>query len=234
MLLAVVGGLAGYLLLSVLTPGTPAEVTADPDSLLGPVVPEPVSNGPDSLLGLLALPGLDEQVIPAPVTVRVHALPSEGSALIAETSAPDSLDQLEVSYETPAMTVWRRNGDWYGVKLKDGRPGWIATPQGATFHSLAELIDDSFTYLAEAWDGKLYPEADLLARPVDIPTARDTTGEPVVDVREVRQIDGRLWVRLVLYDQSPCEGDEPKELLEAWVPAWTRAQPTVWFYSRGC
>lgn len=170
--------------------------------------PLPAPGTPDTLLGLVTVP-------------------------------PDSLDPFETkehAYEEKAVTVYRRDGNWYLVGTSKGGRAWLHTSSTGRFFPLEELVVNRLNWLTEAWDTHLRDMPDLNAPAREAPMPRAGGQEVPANVLESRTVGGVLWFRVEVQRDSPCEtGGTPPVIATGWIPAWGRdGKPTVWFYSRGC
>lgn len=208
---------------------------------MGEAPPPPVAtstpirvSGPDSIVAMMAFEQMADGsgLLPAPLHLR--AAPSDSADILATVTRWQDMLSEEVGYEEPGLTVWRLAPPWYLVATRDTIRGWIALPDSARVISLGELFLERLTYLTPAWDGTVRATPAATAATTVTGTMRDD-GEAPVTVHESRLVANRLWLRVSVYDQSPCESlGTPAVVATGWVPAWTGGQPTVWYYSRGC
>jgi hypothetical protein len=150
-------------------------------------------------------------------------------------SDPARMEAKEYGYEESGAVVYAAFDDWYRVGLADGRRAWIRRADAGDWHPVETLLIDRLAYLTDAWDGHLRPAPsdDAPARRVRIYRADED--EFAADVKEVRTVNGRLWLRVAVFAESPCEGGDPAVADEGWLPAYaTGGRLTAWFYSRGC
>jgi hypothetical protein len=131
----------------------------------------------------------------------------------------------EFGYDETGIVVFEKQQDWLRIKSKQGANLWVKLPPGGKFVGLADLLQNTLTYLTkEDWDQRLSPVAGG-QRGAKIKTEL----EPTVRVVGKQLIDGKLWVEVTIFDASPCEVPKPKVISRGWVPA-----RMVWYYSRGC
>lgn len=174
-----------------------------------PIMPPlPAPGTPDTLLGLVTVP-------------------------------PDSLAPFETTehaYEEKAVTVYRREGNWYLVGTSGGGRAWLHTLSAGRFFPLEELVVNRLNWLTEAWDTRLRETPDINAPAPEAPVPRAGGQEVPANVLESRTVGGMLWFRVEVQRDSPCEtGGTPAVIATGWIPAWGRdGKPTAWFYSRGC
>jgi hypothetical protein len=192
-------------------------------------------SGPDSVLGMLVLeqPADGSGLLPGPLQLR--AAPSdEADTVVTVTRWQDVLAE-EVGYEEVALVVWRIAEPWYLIATRDTVRGWVRRPDSSTVVPLAELLPNRLSYLTRAWDGtvRAAPGTGVATRVEGM--ARDEAGETPADVHEARLVEGALWLRVSVFDQSPCEGvTPPRAVATGWIPAYTGGAVTSWYYSRGC
>lgn len=195
--------------------------------------PLPVTGG-DSLLGLMRIGATGEGsgLLPAPLDLRGG--PGREAAVLTTVTRWSDLVAEEVSYEEPAIAVYRVAHPWYLVATRDSVYGWVELPAGGTVVPLVELLPDRLSYLTAAWNGVLHAAPGDGSGTTVEGIVRDH-GEASVEVHEARQVGDALWLRVSVHRESPCEtAGEVEVAAEGWVPAWTRGRPTVWYYSRGC
>lgn len=207
-----------------------------------PPAPPPVAttspltvSGPDSLLGLLRLDGATADgsgLLPGPMHLR--AAPDDEAELLVTITRWQDVVAEEVGYEEPAVAVWRISAPWYLVATSDSVFGWFRAPADAVLVPLAELLGSSLTYLTPDWDGNVYQSPGGSSARTTVPVQRDD-GEASVEVLDTATVDGSLWLKLAVHEESPCFGTiPPRVIAEGWVPAWSSGKLNVWYYSRGC
>lgn len=218
----------------------PCEATADASASDGPL-PSSKPAG-DAWIGLLELPelfgpgetgGLVGAVPRKPVDV--YAEPSATAAVVLRTTDFRDFEHREISYEKGAAVVTEHRSGWVRVTLAgQAKRGWVALNGNRTFHDLAKLLPERQTYLNEHWDRRVWNAVDGGATAMRIP-AREGRPEYPMDVREVRETDSGIWLRVALFAHDPCEGGDSGIATEGWVPAYSQAGRLVaWFHSRGC
>ncbi|HRP08044.1 MAG TPA: hypothetical protein PLL69_06100 [Gemmatimonadales bacterium] len=207
-----------------------------------PAEPPPVAtsspltvSGPDSLLGLLRLggpPADGSGLLPGPMQLR--AAPDDSADVLVTITRWQDLVAEEISYEEPAVAVFRAAVPWYLVAASDSVFGWYHAPEDATMVGVAELLPERLAYLTAAWDGTIHREP-VAGSPIVGITVDRLHGEASIEVLETRMVEGGLWVRVAIHESSPCEGTvSPETIATGWVPAWSRGKLNVWYYSRGC
>ncbi|HEX9895121.1 MAG TPA: hypothetical protein VGA78_14415 [Gemmatimonadales bacterium] len=151
---------------------------------------------------------------------------------------PESLPRFETrehGYEEESVVVYRRQGDWYLVGLRDGGRAWVSEHGLGAFYPLNQLVVNRLNWLTESWDTRLRQVPDLTAPAVEVDVPRARRQETPATVLEARPAGGTLWFRVEVLDTSPCEGGTPRVVATGWIPAWgSDGKPTAWFYSRGC
>lgn len=193
----------------------------------------------DSFLGFLDLRGLLPWPVPDADPILARAAPSEGGAVTLRLTGAEPLLTAAYGYERVGALVVERSADWYRVALQGGASAWIGPGDATDYHELASVLLESLTYLGDGWDGRLYAQPSLQApaRLLDGAWRRvlEQGGEISADVRETTVVDGRLWARLDVFRESPCQADMPAVAESGWVPVVASPdRGAVWFYSRGC
>jgi hypothetical protein len=146
------------------------------------------------------------------------------------------LPYREYGYERPGAEVLERRPGWYRIVLAEGE-GWVAAEQAGDFHGLHALVAENLSFLAPAWDGRLWAEPDRggAARALSPPWRRMMGDKIAVEVGPARRVEGELWFRVEIVWPPPCGSAEPAILTAGWVPAYAASgAPAVWYWSRGC
>jgi hypothetical protein len=216
----------------------------DADS--GSVAPLPGSQpAPGVLIGLLEMPtifgpGETGGIVPAPTprAVPVYAEPGENAPVVARPSKPEDLVFEEIGYEAGAAVVYEQRAGWYRIALADERKrsAWVRAADAGHYTPVAELLPSRLAYLNEHWNGELWSSPEDGARVKRSRKKMDQgRQEYVVDVREARQTDYGLWLKVAIYEENPCEGGQSDIAEEGWIPAYSsKGQLAAWYYSRGC
>ncbi len=189
--------------------------------------------GGDSLLAMMNFdtPPDGTGLLPEPLDLRGG--PSAASPVLVTVTRWSDLEAAETGYEEPSISIYRIADPWYLVSTRDSIMGWVHRPDGATVVPLADLLTDRLTYLTAAWDGMLHDTPGAAGHPVEGLVLDH--GEASVAVLGTRTVHGAEWVHVAVHQHSPCESaTDPTVLATGWVPMWTGARPTVWYYSRGC
>jgi hypothetical protein len=212
----------------------------------GKVAPLPVSKAaPGVLIGLLEMPtifgpGETGGVVQSetPRAVPVYAEPEQDAAVVARPIKPEEVEYREIGYEAGAAVVYEQGANWYRIGLagQNQRRGWVKAADVGSFSAVAELLPSRLAYLNEHWNGELWsaPEAGAGVKRSRL-KKEEGEQEYVVDVRETRQTDRGLWLKVALYEHNPCEGGQSDIAEEGWIPAYSsNGQLAAWYYSRGC
>lgn len=196
--------------------------------------PPLIVTGGDSLLGLMRLAAPPDGSGLFPTPLDLHGAPGDSTPVLTTVTRWSDLVAHEIDYEEPAIAVFRTDHPWYLVETRDSLFGWLRLPDGASVVALVDLLPDRLTYLTPDWDGVLHA-APGVGTGTPVRGAVRHNGEASAEVHEARQVGDALWLRVSVHDQSPClaTGDV-SVVATGWVPAWTAAQPTAWYYSRGC
>lgn len=135
---------------------------------------------------------------------------------------------LEDGYEERVFVVVERSGRWARIRLDQGT-GWILLAKGDELIPYDELVMDRMAALTDAWDGRIYSQPGGRSRKLA------GGSRPDVTVEDSRRVDGKLWLKVRVLADSPCEAREPRTLARGWVRGYSNTrQPTVRHYSRGC
>lgn len=160
--------------------------------------------------------------------------PSAQASVLRTVASMDELPHREATYEFPAAIVMDRRDGWYAIRVDaadEAALGWVAAEEAGTWWPLDKLLVRRLTYLTDAWDGLLWPDAAGAGRVLRL----ERREERPVEVIETAELGGSLWLRLRVLATSPCEGGEPRTTHGGWIPAWSvTGRPNAWFYSRGC
>ncbi len=192
--------------------------------------PDPGDPGNERLVGLLDL---------APLAhgghVRLFAAPDPSAGLLAQVSEYASLESREYAYEQVGAVVYASLPGWYGLRLADGAFAWLPAEDGGTFFPYPALVVDRLNYFTPAWSGFVWPEPGAGLPWRDLRVGHDPAQEIPGQVHEVRSVAGMPFLRVSIYDRSPCADGEAGIRYTGWIPASGRSgDPTAWFYSRGC
>jgi hypothetical protein len=210
-------------------------------TLVIPLIVALASNMPGAertphLIGLVEIPsvlGDSSASAHRPVTLRTEASGTAPVACIVRTA--DDLETREHGYEELSAVVYESKTGWYRVRCTSGgaRPAWLAAGDGGTFRPLEELVKDGLAYLTPEWDRSLYQRPRRTAGSHRVRVAAE---QPDITVADTTEVDGELWLLVIVYAEGRCTAAEPAAVLDAgWTPAHsTTGGTTAWFYSRGC
>lgn len=141
--------------------------------------------------------------------------------------------------------------NWFYIKLKDGRFGWISdlwpghNSQG--FTSTYEDLPSKGSIVGNDWDRRLYdaPAGSLIATAPDhdfMHRERAKT-DPYwrlpdfdVDIKKIRIIDGTYWMLVDVYNGERCYGEPERVFGTGWAQVSSAGgDPYVyWGSPRGC
>ena len=179
-----------------------------------------------------------QTLVESKTTLSVKREPDAASRTIAELSRFDEAAAYEWSYEDLGLAafgyLFEENTTWYKVYVTEQkRFGWIRKSPELTFHPLSGLLSHSLTYLTGRWNKALYADPSL---PQSKRVLAITSEETPIAVASTAMIENKLWVLVVVLQQSPCSSTEaPSVLASGWVPALANnGLPNMWFYARGC
>ena len=147
-------------------------------------------------------------------------------------------ETFEWSYESIGIGVYgyTHDGDnaWYRIYIPEKRQyAWIVGRDGFVFRGLSQLVTDSLSYMTRNWDRLVYSDPTVPGSATALETADD---EVAIEIASSTRIGGRIWLLVVVLEESPCTSAEaPAVLGSGWVPALSeKGLLNVWFYSRGC
>lgn len=197
------------------------------------------------IIGLVEVPGLFgvlEPGAPAPVPpsevvpIALRARPTSESPLAFRLEGADQLASREHGYEHRSAVVYDMENGWYLVSYSDaGRTGmaWLSPDDAGTFRSVVTLLEDGLSYMTAVWDRRLYQTPDRMG-----PSTTLTAHQGVwsITVAHSRVEGAEPWLRVVVQEGSPCEGEShPRVHAAGWVPLYAEdGQLNAWFYARGC
>lgn len=149
-------------------------------------------------------------------------------APVLETAATtEPVPALESGYETPALLVLERRGDWQRIQLREGS-GWLQPPAGHHFEAYPALLSEKLAYATDAWSGEL----------CELP-GQDCGNDSAAPGQSLRVLatgehDGHAWLQVELTTDG-CRDGEARVLRRGWLRARADdGRPTAWFHPRGC
>lgn len=167
---------------------------------------------------------------------------------------------IEYGYEERAPLYFgRKKSGELLLKTKDGKDVWIKPTDKTEIQSFEDILTkDHMTFFTQHWDTKLYYDASkssdfskrsafrLPDRKLPVATEqRPFTASRDVEVLERKTVEGALWLKVKLVDQTVCATKDGKPVyakhpvtkkeVEGWVPAKTdNKELNFWYYTRGC
>jgi hypothetical protein len=189
------------------------------------------------ILGLVELPRvwgpdgahLDPHVVEPPVIV--YSAPTTATAVVERIRLSEEIESREHGYEENSAVVYGIERDWYRVKLRSGKYGWLPPAEAGTFRSVEQLLSVGLAHVTDAWDGFLAAAPSTTAQRRRSPT---TAGDSI-GVIETRRTGDTLWIRIAVLDPGHCEAAQPRPVATGWIRAYAPSGAlTVWFSSRGC
>jgi hypothetical protein len=224
---------------STLPVSAEAEPTAIAEPVASPLPPDDLDGRPDSIVGLLAIPTFfdppDGEAMAARSPLPLHDRAPAEMRVRETVSDPARMEAKEYGYEESGAVVYAVFDDWYRVGLADGSRAWVRGADAGDWHPIETLLIDGLAYLTDAWDGQLRPAPADGAPTRRVRFYRADEDEFAADVKQVRTVNGRLWLRVAVFAESPCEGGDPAVADEGWLPAYAPGgRLTAWFHSRGC
>lgn len=191
---------------------------------------------PRHLIGLVEIPAvLADSAAHShkAVTLRTAASDTAPAACVVRTA--DDLETREHGYEELSAVVYETRPGWYRVRChgESDREAWLAAADAGTFRPLEELVQHGLAYLTPEWDRSLYQRPRRTAASHLVRVAAE---QPDITVADATDVDGEIWLLVIVYDEGRCTAAEPAAVLDAgWTPAHsTKGEVTAWFYSRGC
>ena len=202
------------------------------------VAQAPNGGGPGPVLGIVEIPEMffiDQQTgVYAPrAALTLYTSSNSESKVAAVISSPEAVDEAEYGYEEKGALVYGRENGYFLIRTARG-VAWLSPHNAGRFHSIETLIKRSLTYLTDAWDGFVHA-APRSANRTRVPQPRPY-GSESVRVKDLRTVDGKLWVEVDVISHSFCESDKPATVkASGWITAHDETgAPRVWFSSRGC
>lgn len=126
------------------------------------------------------------------------------------------------------------NQPWYRIRMVGTDTyGWLTEHPEFEFHGITSLVTNSLSYLTSAWDKRVYSDP----RKLESASILDVAGEEIpIEVASSANIDGNLWLLVVVLSESQCSSAYPAAVVgSGWVPvASSSGKLNTWFYSRGC
>lgn len=196
------------------------------------------------IFGTAEGPGSGQQT-PVPNSAPLNLLvePRTGAQVSVTVRSERDLISRESDYEIRSAVVTDARDGWFKLKTEKSE-GWLEPRFAGRFHPLMELYTESLTYLTAEWNGRVFHAAGKKDGVTEIPVDHVTDGDNEkwatnlagAEVIESQNVDGQLWLKVkVFHPDVRCEGTEPRESAEGWIPAYADSgELNVWFYSRGC
>jgi hypothetical protein len=187
------------------------------------------------IVGLLEIPsvlGSADAAARGAVTLRTE--PSNMAPVACVARAAGDLETREHGYEELSAVVYDSKTGWYGLRCRrDNRLGWLAGSDAGTFHPLEELVQHGLAYLTAEWDRNLYQKPRRTAASHRV---RVEAQQPDITVADTANVDGEVWLLVIVYGEGRCTAEEPGAVLDVgWTPAHAGSgDVAAWFYSRGC
>ena len=156
-----------------------------------------------------------EGVLDCPPSIQVTLYTSPSSDAPIHSTFNTAAENIPLQWIGEGYPVFDSVRGWYQVALQFTsvtERAWMQEGPAFQFHP-AESREKREDLASEVW-----PE---------------TLG---VDLRETRQVDGMLWLRIDVHSTGACSSDGPDRVLASgWIPAYTSTNDlTMWFYARGC
>jgi hypothetical protein len=198
----------------------------------------PIGGGPGPVAGIVEIPDLffldpSGGGYAPRAALTLYTRPDPASKVATVISSPEAVDEAEYGYEEKGALVYGRERGYFLIRTARG-VAWLAPDNAGPFHPIETLMTRSLTYLTDAWDGFVHasPRGDARARVLQ----RRPYGDETVRVKNIRTLDGKLWVEIDVMSHSFCESDkQPAVKGSGWIAAHDESgAPTVWFSSRGC
>ena len=145
----------------------------------------------------------------------------------------EKLPRQEYDYGQPGVIVTAREGGWFEIRLAHRRAWLQGNPE--LFLPVTELLTDALTFM-RLHEGLALYEAPATGEPVWVPDGALVVGTLPVEVLDIRDREGQLWVQVSIISENICGLDPlPLDSHTGWLPFHDpEGEPAVWFYSRGC
>lgn len=154
------------------------------------------------------------------------------------TTGDDACVGATVALEHFGLPVYQEKDGWAMVGMGRGgnimvdgscqRRVWIEVEKPLEVRPVTDLLDTDMGYIRAGMAIELFDDAD--GEPLEEQPEGSSDDIPARVLRS-EDVDGRTWVKVELYDQSKCEGDQ-EEIAEGWMPLHDDAgRLTMWFYS---
>ncbi len=167
-----------------------------------------------------------------PAALTVYAAPQESAQTMPELTSFEQLQLKEYTYEKSGALVYEKKDNWFKVKDKNNKNGWIHNNKSQyDFIPLSELLISRSTYLTPEWNGLIWPEPGA-----GIPFKLNVPKEQMIEVKRTQKIADSLWLYIKVHKGDPCtDGQTDTFQASGWIPAWNEhGNLTCWFWSRGC
>lgn len=187
--------------------------------------------GSDKPVPLFIAPWLDE-----PALTISRALYIEGEPPVQNQKNP--LWPVTDEYardEYGAAVSQIVDGAAYRIRIGE-QDYWVKAGDAGPFHAYPQILEDKLAYL-QSWDSRLWSRPGEGMRTISHPYMDDPALAAEIPVRllALRQVGGKWWMHVEIFDRSPCADTRPPFFDEGWVPAHAEdGSRTAWFDADGC
>ena len=187
--------------------------------------------GSDKPVPLYTAPWLDE-----PALALSRALFVQGDPPVQDQQNPLWPVTEEFARDQYGAVVSQRV-DATAYRIRTGEQDyWVKAADAGRFHPYPQILKDKLAYL-QSWDARLWSRPAEGARKIHHPYFSDPALAAEIPIRllALRQVDGRWWMQVEIFDRSPCGDTRPPFFEEGWVPAHTDdGSRAAWFDPEGC
>jgi hypothetical protein len=150
--------------------------------------------------------------------------PNKDEPFCRGTTGDDACVGATVGLEHFGLPVYQTKDDWAlvglgrgGNVMRDGscrRRMWIQTTDVLKVLDVTDLLDTDMAYVRAGIEFELHDDAggEVLDEQPE-----ESSEEVPARVIRTKEVDGRIWVKVELYDQSACDGEQ-EEIAEGWMP----------------
>lgn len=167
---------------------------------------------------------------------------------------PDELELLTKTSSDLAIAYDSSQGGWFLVRYRTGDNkialAWLGPPDAGEFKHLTDLYEHGLIYMTEAWDRRIYRRpaigseseiVKLAGGPEEIwrtpfgseSAIKSVAEEHDADFVRFTNVDGDLWLLMVILGPGRCAGEHDKEpvIAAGWVPIYgAQGKPNVWYH----
>src|SRR5690606_30133939 len=118
----------------------------------------------------------------------------------------------EHGYEMKSAAAFSTtSSEWFVIEV-DGVRGWLAPKNAGTFRKYENIIESGRSYLNAYWDGRLWdqPAGGTFQERTVKEGGNNPWQNPIARVKllQAKEIDGKLWFEVQLYQALECASSE--------------------------